>query len=204
MCTAGTQRVGSLPRSRIFLNKLDDPFQTGGVSASILSNSCENRSKSLISHSFLSPSVWCICWCYSNLRGFYTDKEKALWSSIKGYKWRENSPFSWGTCRLSYLNETRPTVSWVKSTGLGSTSENKCLQGQKYTLCVSMNTFQGPIKQKISRTHHKNTWLGNCVDNIDINPPPTHFKASVWNNNPADLMYGSTEQKSMALLQPHN
>lgn len=67
-----------------------------------------------------------------------------------------------------------------------------------------MSTFQGPIKQKISRTHHKNTWLGNCVNNIDINSPPTHFKASVWNNDPADLMYGSTEQKSMALLQPHN
>lgn len=48
MCTA----LGSLPRSRRFLNKLDDPFQTGGVSASILSNSLVNRGKSQISHSF--------------------------------------------------------------------------------------------------------------------------------------------------------
>lgn len=46
--------------------------------------------------------------------------------------------------------------------------------------CVSMNTFQGPIKQKISRRCHKNTWLSNCVDSVDNNPPLTHFKASVW------------------------
>lgn len=51
MCKAGTHSAGSLPRSRRFLNKFDDPFQTGGVSASILSNSCESRGKSQISHS---------------------------------------------------------------------------------------------------------------------------------------------------------
>lgn len=48
-------QVGTLPRSRRFLNKLDDPFQTGGVSASILSNSCENRRKSQTTRSFLNP-----------------------------------------------------------------------------------------------------------------------------------------------------
>lgn len=43
------------PRSRRFRNKLDDPFPTGGVSASILSTSWENGRKSQLTHSILSP-----------------------------------------------------------------------------------------------------------------------------------------------------
>lgn len=38
----------TLPRSRRFLNKLDDPFQTGGVSDSIFSNSCRNEKETPI------------------------------------------------------------------------------------------------------------------------------------------------------------
>lgn len=52
---AFTRQTGTVPRSRRFRNKLDDPFQTGGVSASILSSSCGNRGKSQITRSLLNP-----------------------------------------------------------------------------------------------------------------------------------------------------
>lgn len=66
----------TLPRSRRFLNKLDDPFQTGGVSDSIFSNSCGNKRKPRLARSFLKPrvntahhSVW---------RRFYTSATRSV------------------------------------------------------------------------------------------------------------------------------